>query len=63
MEKCEEEGSKSGHHGASEANSKTQGIVIVPNPSPYHFMIGPDWFSHCMYVINMLFVLFPNFKT
>jgi len=42
MEKCEEEGSKSGHHGASEANSKTQGIVIVPNPSPYHFMIGPD---------------------
>ena len=35
MEKCsaegEEEGSKSGHRGASE------GIVIVPNPSPYHF--------------------------
>ena len=46
MEKCsaegEEEGSKSGHRGASEANSKTQGIVIVPNPTPYHFMIGPD---------------------
>ena len=51
MEKCEEEGSKSGHHGtsgASEASSKTQGIVIVPNPSPYHFMIGPDWFALCM---------------
>ena len=46
MEKCsaegEEEGSKSGHRGASVANSKTQGIVIVPNPTPYHFMIGPD---------------------
>ena len=41
MEKCSAEGgeesSKSGHRGASEANSKTQGIVIVPNPSPYHF--------------------------